>query len=98
MKNIRGVLLMGCFAILGLAGCGGSSNPTPPPATTVSMTGQPATLAVNAQASLTATVANDSANGGVKWSVTCGSSACGAFSAATTASGTATTYTAPAAV
>ena len=31
MKNIRGVLLVGCFAILGLVGCGGSSSPTPPP-------------------------------------------------------------------
>jgi len=101
MKNIGGVLLMGCLAMIGLAGCGGSSKPTPPPtqAITVSMSGQPSTLVVNATASLTATVVNDSASAGVKWSATCGSStACGSFSASNTPSGTAVTYTAPAAV
>jgi hypothetical protein len=101
MKNIGGVLVMGCLAMIGLVGCGGSDKPTPPPtqAITVSMSGQPASLTVNAQASLTATVANDSASAGVKWSATCGSStACGTFSASNTPSGTAVTYTAPAAV
>ena len=46
---------------------------------------------------MTATVANDNANAGVTWSVTCGSAQCGSFSPTTTPSGTATTYTAPAA-
>jgi hypothetical protein len=61
----------------------------------------PATLATSATTSITANVANDSANAGVKWTVTCtaaASSTCGSFSAATTASGTATTYTAPSAI
>ena len=56
----------------------------------------PTSLIINTTASLTAVVTNDSANAGVKWTVTCGA-ACGSFSAASTASGTATTYTAPSA-
>ncbi len=57
----------------------------------------PTSLVVKATASLTAVVTNDSANAGVKWTVTCGGTACGSFSSTSTASGTATTYTAPAA-
>jgi hypothetical protein len=56
-------------------------------------------LVVNGTAPLVATVSNDSANAGVDWTVTCGSSgACGSFSSAHTASGAATTFTAPGAV
>lgn len=58
----------------------------------------PSSLVTAATTSITANVANDSANGGVKWTVTCGSSACGSFSSAQTASGTATTFTAPSAI
>ena len=58
----------------------------------------PSSLVVNATASLKAVLTNDYAAGGVNWSVSCSSSACGSFSAAKTASGIATTYTAPAAV
>jgi hypothetical protein len=63
-------------------------NPTPP-----------TSLIKGATTSLTAVVANDSRNGGVTWTVTCGSTgACGSFSSTSTASGTATIYTAPAAI
>ena len=62
-------------------------NPTPP-----------TSLIIGATSSLTAVVSNDSHSAGVTWTVTCGSSACGSFSSATTPSGTATTYTAPATV
>jgi hypothetical protein len=58
------------------------------------------TIIENTSASLIATVSNDPANAGVDWTVTCGSpspGACGSFSPAHTASGVATTYTAPAA-
>jgi dienelactone hydrolase len=48
-------------------------------------------------APVTATVANDSTNAGVKWSVSCAPAPCGTVSPLTTASGTAATYTAPAA-
>ncbi len=81
---------------MGIAGCGGSSAPAPPPVISVAFSGTPATsLVVSTSTSLTAVVSNDSANAGVKWTVTCGASACGSFSAAATPSGTATSYTAP---
>jgi hypothetical protein len=69
----------------------------PTPVISVAFNPQPpASLTTGATTSLTAVVTNDSKNGGVTWS--CASSPCGSFSSTTTASGTATTYTAPAAV
>jgi hypothetical protein len=58
----------------------------------------PASLAVNAPAQVGALVSNDPSAGGVKWSVTCASIACGSFSTTQTPSVTQTTYTAPDAV
>lgn len=57
-------------------------------------------IVINASAPLVAVVSNDPSNAGVDWSVTCSASAgnCGSFSPTHTASGAATTYTAPAAV
>ena len=84
---------------LGIAGCGGGSVPAPPPVISVAFSGTPATsLTVSTSMSLTAVVSNDSANAGVKWTVTCSSSSCGTFSSASTASGVATSYTSPASV
>jgi hypothetical protein len=83
-----------------LVACGGSSTTTqPPPAISVAFGGTqpPASLTVNGTAPLTAVVSNDSKNGGVTWSCT-PASACGTFNPTTTASGTATTYTAPATI
>ena len=57
----------------------------------------PASLNTGATVSIKAVVNNDSQNGGVTWSATCGSSDCGSFKPATSASGVATVYTAPAA-
>lgn len=57
----------------------------------------PTTLVAGATAQLTALAANDFANKGVTWSCM-PTGACGSFNPAATASGTATTYTAPAAV
>jgi len=77
-------------------GGGGSTPPPTPPAISVAFTAAPpSSLGVGATTSITATVSNDSANAGVKWTATCGSAACGTFSAASTASGAPTTYTAP---
>ena len=72
------------------------------PAIAVSLTPTSALLPVTIQEKFTATVANDPASQGVKWSLSQGGTACspgcGSVSPATTASGSATTYTAPAGV
>lgn len=85
--------------LTGCSGGGGSTPPPPPAVISVALSGTPPTTLVgNATASFTASVTNDSANAGVKWTVTCTTTApatCGSFSSATTASGAATTYTAP---
>jgi hypothetical protein len=64
----------------------------PPAAMGASETGFPST------AQIAATVTNDPIAAGVNWTVTCGSSSCGSFSSALTASGSATAYTAPATI
>src|ERR1700733_1672480 len=83
-----------------LTSCGGSGStppPPPPPATiSVTLTAPPTSLATSATTPLTAVVANDSKSAGVTWTVTCGTSPCGSFNPAATASGSMTTYTAPA--
>jgi hypothetical protein len=94
------LLLVAVSLSVSLVACGGSSTisttPTPPIAVSFS-SAAPAALQVNATASLAVVIANDSANAGVKWSVTCGSNgACGSFS--TSGPGTSTTYTAPSAL
>lgn len=67
---------------------------TPP--VTVTFSQIPSTVPAGSTASMTATVANDPSNKGVTWSVSCSSSSCGSFNPTATASGAATTYTAPA--
>jgi hypothetical protein len=89
-----------------VSGCGGSDNasaPTPPPAPTavVFISPPPASLAVNAAATLTAAATFPSGvtggNSAVTWTVTCGSAgACGAFGSSSEAG--AVTYTAPSAI
>jgi hypothetical protein len=92
-------VLLSVAAVMFIAGCGGAgSGPNPPdPAITVALSPQPpSSIDTAATTSLTAAVGNDSANGGVKWSVSCGSAQCGTFSASSAASGQAVNYTAPA--
>jgi hypothetical protein len=67
----------------------------PPPIAVSFVTQPPSSMVVNTTASLAASVSNDSKNGGVAWTVTCGSASCGSFSPTATASGLSTTYTAP---
>ena len=70
-----------------------------PPAIAVSFTTQPpSSMVVNTAASFGATVSNDTKNSGVTWSVACGSAQCGTVNPTSTASGVATTYTAPSVV
>jgi hypothetical protein len=72
--------------------------PPPPPISVAFNPAAPGTLTTAATANLTAVVTNDSQNKGVTWTVTCSSSSCGSFNPTSTASGTATAYTAPSAV
>lgn len=69
---------------------------TASPAISVTLTTPPpASMNTGATASIVASVSGDSANAGVTWSVSCGSSQCGSVNPTNTASGAATTYTAP---
>jgi hypothetical protein len=77
------------------------TTPSAPPPVTVSVV--PSSLYAQTSGSVhtvhfTAVVANDPQAAGVDWSVQCGASACGTITPAHTASGTAATYAAPAAV
>jgi large repetitive protein len=58
----------------------------------------PTSMTESGSFSINATVSGDTGNGGVDWTVTCGSSPCGSFTSTHTASGTATTFDAPATV
>ncbi len=72
---------------------------TAPAGVSVSFASQPpASLVQGLTVNLIAVVSGDSKNGGVSWTVACGSSACGTFNPRSTASNAATTYTAPSAV
>jgi len=85
----------------GLNACGGDgsggSSGSPPPPIAVTVTGGGVTIDPGASIQVTAVVSHDASNRGVTWSVTCAAAPCGSISPATTGSGQAATYTAPAA-
>ena len=84
-------LLLIALLVVGLiSGCGGGSQ-----VITMTLTGGMVTLQAGGTSQITATVANDAANKGVTWSVSCTTAPCGAVAPTTTPSGTPTTYTAP---
>lgn len=83
-------LLFAFACVWTLSGCGSGSQPL-----TVTVTAASASVQAGGMAQITAIVANDSANKGVTWTVTCSAAQCGSVSPTTTASGAATTYTAP---
>jgi hypothetical protein len=96
-------LVMSVIAFGGLAGCSTGRPQAPLPQTpliSIALTQlPPATLPVATSAQVSAAVNNDPANAGVDWIATCGSTPnCGSFFPAHTASGAATTFTAPTAV
>jgi predicted dienelactone hydrolase len=61
----------------------------------VSISSPNATVNLGATGQFTAAVTNDSSNKGVNWTVSCSAASCGSVSPTMTASGAATTYTAP---
>lgn len=80
-------------------GCNSSSAPSsapPPPAISVTVSPATATVIANGTQLFTSTVTNDPSNKGVQWTVICPATQCGSVSPGTTASGVATTYSAPA--
>jgi hypothetical protein len=105
-KSLLLVLSLSLIAVLvGCSSSGNSGTSNPPPSNTTpsialstTPTPAPSSLLVNGTLSVTATVTNDSKNGGVTWSAACGGGGCGTFSANQSASGTAVTYTAPSTV
>ena len=98
-------IALGLFTATMVCGCGsGTSAPPPPPPPPVSVSVSPtsASIQVNATQQFTATLQNDPSNKGVTWALmqdgaSC-SAECGTLSATSSASGTPTTYTAPATV
>lgn len=97
MKKYALILILACsLHIFGAFGCG---NYAPPPTYTVGLS--PASiqmLDINQSASFTATVSPDSSGQLLTWNVNCppGVSTCGAVARASTASGIANKYSAPA--
>lgn len=55
----------------------------------------PASIAAGQSFGVQATTLNDSSNGGVVWSVACGSASCGSFNPTTSQNGSQVTFTAP---
>ncbi len=86
-----------CLALglsIWLAACGGGGDSPP---VTVSVTSASSAVAAGGSVQVTATVQNDSANGGVTWTVSCSAPQCGYLSVTTSPSDDANTvYTAPA--
>jgi hypothetical protein len=99
MNQLKRVLPLTVASVLVLAGCGGGGGGSNAPTISVAFSGNPPSAVITNSATQIAAVVNgDSTHAGAKWSVTCGSSQCGAVSPATTTSGGNTTYTAPTAV
>jgi hypothetical protein len=92
------------IAVAFVSGCSDTfkSSLTPdPPAISVTVSPITASVQTGQVQMFTATLANDSANKGVSWTLTgagCSGATCGTLSAASSASGTPITYTAPAAI
>lgn len=104
------IVLLAMAASITFAGCGGNGsvqNPPPPPPSQLSIAfqAQPgSSIPVSSSENVTAVVSNDPTNSGVDWTLTCQSDPnnqnglCGSISPLHTASGSATTYTAPTAI
>lgn len=102
LTSRKSISLAACIGLMAfLTACSGSSNNSNPGGTTpksepasIALSSTPTSVTVSGTISVTATVTNDGSNGGVNWSCAPVGN-CGSFSAGKTASGTATTYSAP---
>src|ERR1700747_1629086 len=94
--NWKSLLLFGIFVVIS-DGCGSSPSGPPPTIVVAFNPAAPPSRAMGMSVQVTATVSNDSAAKGVNWSCTPANS-CGSFNPTSTASGAATTYSAPAIV
>jgi len=92
-NSVRYVPLALAGLLLTLSGCSGISANKPSITVVISPTS--ATVQANGTQQFTATVANDSANKGVTWTLSCSAPSCGSVSPTSTASGVPTSYTAP---
>jgi len=91
---VAGILLLCLIAAALTSGCGGGQQEQQPPIS-VSLSLTSITVQAGTTTQITAVVANDPANKGVNWTVTCSAAPCGSVSPTSTASGSPTTYTAP---
>jgi hypothetical protein len=99
MISGKKIAIAGLFStVLGLAACGGGGGGATEPITISFASPPPTSLSLGDTASVTAVVANDPAQAGVVWTLSCAASDCGSLNPASTASGTATVYTPPAAL
>lgn len=91
-----GILLPPMLCVLAaLSGCSGSSSNQAPMVVVAYNLAPPSSIFSGTTVVVSATVANDPANAGVTWSVSCGSTSCGSFAPVQTLSGITTVYTAP---
>ncbi|MGB9402668.1 MAG: hypothetical protein WCA98_03960, partial [Candidatus Acidiferrales bacterium] len=95
---MKKTLLAALVALAAIVFSGCRSTPAPLPITVSLIPTPPASVEIRLSTQLSGTVTSDAQNGGVDWTVTCGSADCGSFSPIHTASGANTTYTAPATV
>ena len=93
--RLLGVFTAALLLAADLACGGASATPPPPPPLMLSLDNASATVDEGMTQVFTATIVNDTSPGGVKWTVSCSASSCGSVAPNTTASGAATTYTAP---
>jgi len=93
-KLLLGVMTSLLLVVSNL-GCGGGKSSTPPQIT-VTVSPASGTVLASGTAQLVATVDHDLSNKGVTWTLSCPTGSCGSVSPTSTASGAATTYTAPA--
>src|SRR5271157_4804571 len=91
-----GVMTSLILAVSNLGCGGGNATPLPPHQITVAVSPASGTVLAGGTVQLVATVGNDPSNKGVTWTLSCPTGSCGSVPPGTTASGVATTYTAPA--